>query len=225
MQIYNDLTAIYKDCFFSDCQVGDVVTIKEQDGNPKVVDVTIQASSEMTYISSDFLHWSTVKYYKDNQGKPEVQHDCDGIMLVRYQNNDYLVLIELKSDYNRENIKKAEKQLAASYFRIMHHLQPLSNFNCYTCKVCGIIVSLPIDTSTKRDIRNKKNIGRQLPRFEEQADHFIEKNDPYMLDDRVVGLSQLPVHNQYIIGQLPLFHVDANPGSTTFDLYKYLRKL
>ena len=225
MQIYNDLTTIYKDNFFSDCQAGDMLTVKENDGKPKVVDVTIQVNSDLTFINSDFLHWSTVKYYKDNQGRPEVQHDCDGIMIVRYQGTDYLVLLELKSDYNRENIKKAEKQLAASYFRIMHYLAPLKNFNCYACKVCGIIVSLPIDAETKRDIRKKKNISHPLARYEQQVEHFIKKSSPYMLDDQVVRIGNLPLHPQYVKNPLPLFHIDANPGSTTIDVYNCLNKL
>lgn len=179
MKIYDDLTAIYKDCFFTDCHAGDVLTINERDGNPKVVNVNIQVSSDLMYINSDFLHGCTTKYYKDNDGrKPEVQHDCDGIMIVKYQNTDYLVLVEMKSDYNRENIKKAEKQLAASYFRIIRHLLPLRNFNYYACKVCGVIISLPVSTEIKRNIRNKKSTNKQLVRFEQQADHFVRQTKP-----------------------------------------------
>ncbi len=225
MKIYNDLTAIYKDEFFTDCHDGDVVTINEQDGNPKVVNVNIKALSDLLYINSDFLHGCTVKYYRDNNGKPEVQHDCDGILIVRYQNTDYLVLIEMKSDYNRDNIKKAEKQLAASYFRIIRHLMPLRDFNCYACKVCGVIISLPVTTEIKRDIRNKKNTNRPLARFEQQADHFIRQEKPYMLDDQKVGFGKLAIHPQYYMTSLPVFHVDANMGSTDVDIYRYLRRL
>lgn len=225
MQIYNDLTTIYKDSFFRNCKVGDIVVVKEIEGNPKVAEVTFQATSELTFINSDFLHWCTVKYFKDNYGAPEVQHDCDGILIAHYQNCDYLVLIELKSDYNKKNIKKAEKQLAASYFRIMHNLEPLRSFNCYSCKVCGIIVSLPLDTESKRSLRNKRNIGRPLPRYEDQAQHFISRSAPYMLDDQHIGLQQLPVKNKYIINPMPLFHIDANLGSTAIDIYRCLRKL
>lgn len=225
MQIYNDLVTIYKDNFFSECHDGDVLTISEQDGNPKVVDVNISVSTDLLFINSDFLHHSTTRYYKDNVGRPEVQHDCDGILLVRYMNNDYLILMELKSEYNRDNIKKAEKQLAASYFRIIRHLIPLRNFNSYTCKVCGIIVSLPVSTEIKRSIRNKKNVGRLLPRFEGQADHFMRNTNPYMLADEVVELGNLPIHPQYFMNPLPIFHVDANEGSTDIDIYKYIRRL
>lgn len=225
MQIYNDLTSIYKDDFFCDCHAGDTITVKEVDGKPKVVDVNIQVLSDIMFIKSDFLQGSSSKYFKDNQSKPEVQHDCDGIMIVHYQGDDYLVLLELKSDYTRDSIKKAEKQLAASYFRIMHYLAPLRKFNCYACKVCGIIVSLPVDTETKRDIRKKKNVRHALTRFEQQAEHFIKKSSPYMLKDDVTCIGKLPVHPQYVIDPLPLFHIDANPGSTTIDIYNSLKKL
>ena len=182
MKIYDDLTAIYKDCFFTDCHAGDVLTINERDGNPKVVNVNIQVSSDLMYINSDFLHGCTTKYYKDNDGrKPEVQHDCDGIMIVKYQNTDYLVLVEMKSDYNRENIK--------------------------------------------RNIRNKKSTNKQLVRFEQQADHFVRQTKPYMLDDQKIGIGNLAIHPQYCMNPLPVFHVDANMGSTDVDIYKFLRRL
>ena len=157
MQIYNDLKSIYKDLYLSEYHNGDSFQINEICGNPDVKGVRIKVQSDLTNISNEFLHKTTTAYYKDNQGKPEVQHDCDGIMLVHHNNNDYLVIMELKSAYNKDNIEKAEKQIAASLFRMICRLKPLNSFNIHDCKICGMIVSLPVTSETKRDIKKKQN--------------------------------------------------------------------
>lgn len=225
MQIYNDLRSIYKDLYLSEYHNGDSFQIDEICGNPDVEGVRIKVLSDLTNISNEFLHKATSAYYKDNQGKPEIQHDCDGIMLIHHNNNDYLVIMELKSAYNKENIEKAEKQIAASLFRMICRLKPLNSFNIHNCKVCGMIASLPITSETKRDIKKKQNAKKQLRRFEEQAYHFMRTSLPYMLDDKNTKLSMLPVNSIYVPKQIPLFHIDVEKGITDIDIYNRLIKL
>lgn len=225
MQIYNDLRSIYKDLYLSEYHNGDSFQIDEICGNPDVEGVRIKVLSDLTNISNEFLHKATSAYYKDNQGKPEIQHDCDGIMLIHHNNNDYLVIMELKSAYNKENIEKAEKQIAASLFRMICRLKPLNSFNIHNCKVCGMIASLPITSETKRDIKKKQNAKKQLRRFEEQAYHFMRTSLPYMLDDNNTKLSMLPVNSIYVPKQIPLFHIDVEKGISDIDIYNRLIKL
>lgn len=225
MQIYKDLTTVYKDSFFQECHDGDTLQIKEREPEAKVQLAEIPVQSDITQIDESFLHKSTTWYYKDNTGRPQVQHDCDGILLIDYNNKEYLVLVELKSQYTKNNIEKAELQLAASYFRIASRLSLFKNFNLHRQKVCGIIVSLPYDTDKKLKTLRKKKTGKPLCRFEQQALYFIDGDRPYLLDDTHVKLAQLPICTYYYQPQLSLFHVDATPGTTRFDLYKYLRKL
>ena len=225
MQIYNDLKSIYKDLYLSEYHNGDSFQINEICGNPDVEGVRIRVQSDLTNISNEFLHKATTAYYKDNQGKPEVQHDCDGIMLVHHNNNDYLVIMELKSAYNKDNIEKAEKQIAASLFRMICRLKPLNSFNIHNCKICGMIVSLPVAPETKRDIKKKQNAKKQLKRFEEQAWHFMRSSLPYMLDDNHIRMSNLPVNPIYVKKHIPLFHIDVKKGISEIDIYNRLIKL
>jgi len=225
MQIYSDLKSIYKDLYLSEYHKGDSFQIDENCGTPGVDGVRIKVQSDLTNISNEFLHKTTSAYYKDNQGKPEVQHDCDGIMLVHHNNNDYLVIMELKSTYCQDNIEKAEKQIAASLFRMLCRLTPLNSFNVHSCKICGIIVSLPISPEKKRDIKKRQNAKAQLKRFEEQACHFMRTSYPYMLDDSHIKMSNLPVNPIYVMKQIPLFHIDVERGISEIDIYNRLNKL
>ena len=225
MKICDDLKSIYRDTYFCEYQDGDTIEILEERGDPDVTGVSINVKSELTNIQSDFLHNSTSSYYKRNTCKPEIQHDCDGIMLLHYKNDDFLVLLELKSHFTKTNIEKAEKQIAASLFRMICRLKPLNSFDVHNCKVCGIIVSLPVSDETKRDIRVRKNAGKKLKRFEEQAYHFLRKSQPYLLEDEHIGLSKLPVNPVYIKKQIPLFHIDVKKGFSEIDIYNRLIKL
>lgn len=225
MQIYSDLKSIYKDLYLSEYHKGDSFQIDEICGTPGVDGVRIMVQSDLTNISNEFLHKTTSAYYKDNQGKPEIQHDCDGIMLIHHNNNDYLVIMELKSAYCKENIEKAEKQIAASLFRMICRLKPLNSFNIHNCKVCGMIVSLPITPETKRNIKKRQNTRKQLNRYEEQALHFIRSSYPYMLDDNHIKMSNLPVNPIYVKKQIPIFHIDVEKGVSDIDIYNRLIKL
>ena len=225
MQIYSDLKSIYKDLYLSEYHKGDSFQIDEICGTPGVDGVRIMVQSDLTNISNEVLHKTTSAYYKDNQGKPEIQHDCDGIMLIHHNNNDYLVIMELKSAYCKENIEKAEKQIAASLFRMICRLKPLNSFNIHNCKVCGMIVSLPITPETKRNIKKRQNTRKQLNRYEEQALHFIRSSYPYMLDDNHIKMSNLPVNPIYVKKQIPIFHIDVEKGVSDIDIYNRLIKL
>lgn len=225
MQIYSDLKSIYKDLYLSEYHKGDSFQIDEICGTPGVDGVRIMVQSDLTNISNEFLHKTTSAYYKDNQGKPEIQHDCDGIMLIHHNNNDYLVIMELKSTYCQGNIEKAEKQIAASLFRMLCRLTPINSFNIHSCKVCGIIVSLPISVEEKRDIKKRQNSKKQLKRFEEQACHFMRTSYPYILDDKHVKISDLPVNPIFVKKQIPLFHIDVEKGISEIDIYSRLDKL
>ena len=225
MQIYNELKTIYKDLYLSEYHSGDSFQIDEICGNPDVEGVRIKVQSDLTNISNEFLHKTTSAYYKDNNGKPEIQQDCDGIMLIHHNNNDYLVIMELKSAYCKENIEKAEKQIAASLFRMICRLKPLNSFNIHNCKVCGMIVSLPITPETKRNIKKRQNTRKQLNRYEEQALHFIRSSYPYMLDDNHIKMSNLPVNPIYVKKQIPIFHIDVEKGVSDIDIYNRLIKL
>lgn len=225
MRIYDDLTSIYQDIFIKEFHVGDRVQIRENNGTPGVSGVTIEVKSDITSIDHSFLNRSTSVYYKNNTCKPEVQHDCDGILLVNYNNEDFLIVMELKTSYSYTNIKKAEKQLTASLFRVLCRLNPLNSFDIHQYKMCGIIVSLPVPSEIKRDIRKKKNAKIALKRFELQADHFLKKSVPYNLEDCHIKMCNLPVKSLFIKNPLPLFHIDVGFGITAIDIYNCLRKL
>ena len=225
MKIYDDLIAIYQDLFFREYHSGDSFQIDESNGEPGVEGVVVNVLSDMTCIDHSFLHRSTSAYYKNNTCLPHVQHDCDGVLIIHFNNEDFLVLMELKTSYSRTNIEKAEKQLAASLFRILCRLNPLNSFNIHQYKICGIIVSLPVETELMRDIMKKKNAKVTLRRYEEQAIHFLKKSEPYYLDDSHVKIGSLPVNPIYVKTPLPLFHINAQKGITAIDIYNCLRKL
>lgn len=225
MQICEDLKSIYKDSFFCEYHKGDRFEIKEICGEPGVNGVLVNVQSDLTNILNDFLQKTTSAYYKDNTVKPEIQHDCDGVLYVHYNNNDYLVAMELKTSFSKSNIEKAGKQIAASLFRMICRLSPLRSFDIHKCKVCGMIVSLPISPEMKRDIKKRKDEGKTLKLYEEQAYHFLRSSLPYMLDDEHIKMSSLPVNPIYIRKKIPLFHIDVEKGVSEINIYNSLLKL
>lgn len=67
--------------------------------------------------------------------------DCDGVILFKHKEQKYILLCELKSSYNCDEIVHAKDQLIGSSVKIKSLLNSLQGFDKLEYKMLGLIVS------------------------------------------------------------------------------------
>lgn len=67
--------------------------------------------------------------------------DCDGIILFEWKGQKYILLCELKSTFDTQDIMHANEQLKGSSVKMLGMLNLVQGFNLNDYKVCGLIVS------------------------------------------------------------------------------------
>ena len=127
--LHQNLEHLYKSSLFNYIAYGGIITIDESDVCAKVKKADIVYHGQVLKIDNVFLKGCHTIYDDIVVGNPELKHDCDGILFISNAHGKYFVLIELKSKYTEDNITKAEKQLAASYVRVLSHLLCIEGFN------------------------------------------------------------------------------------------------
>lgn len=226
--LHHKLTSLYKPSLFDYKSSGGIVCVDEHEPGAKVKKASICYHGQLLIVNNCLLR-DCHNIYDDNMGRcPELKHECDGILLVKYRNKKYFVLVELKSKYTEENIAKAEKQLAASFVRVLSRLSCVEGFNTDEYVKCGIIVSYAPDTKNVRRINQKRELDKSsLSRFERQMRTFFKDKACFELDNLFVRLGNLPLRQDLKFDKLPVFHVNVNEkaDSVRFDMDDILDKI
>ena len=226
--LHNKLGSLYKPSLFEYKSNGGMVNINEHDSGAKVKKASINYHGQLLVVDNCLLK-ECHKIYDDNiVGCPELQHDCDGILFIKYRNKKYFVLIELKSRYTEENITKAEKQIAASYIRVLSRLSCIDGFNSDEYIKCGIIVSYAPSISGLRKTNQKKAQNKTaLTRYDRQMRAFSKAKGYFTLNKVFVRFGNLPLRQDLMFDELPVFHVNVDEGadSVRFDIYDILKEL
>lgn len=226
-QLYESLVKLYRPDLFAYCPNGGCICIKEHESGAKVKGAELECHGQLLSIDNDFLQ-KAHGIYPDNTCTPELKHDCDGVLAVEVRGCKYLVFIELKSSYTKDNLQKAEKQLAASYLRVMSRLICIVNFVPDAYKKCGIIISHPLDIAEKQKIKRKQQIGKRLDRYDRQALTFATTcKKAFPLEKKYAQLCTLPVRKELLFDSLPIYHLDVSQSASQgrFNLEEILRKL
>ena len=223
--LYNDLTHFYHPDLFEYKCCGGLIPIYEYETNATVKMVEMCYHGKLLSIKNELLKVCH-NIYKNNQNNlPEIKHDCDGIFFLTIREQKYFVLIELKSKYSNDNIEKAEKQLAASYIRVLSRLSCLKDFDISKYKVCGIIVSHNPTTAELLKVNKKRQTKQALYRYEKQMMVFREDANRFDLSHLFVRTNQLPIREDLLFNTLPVFHINCHGETVKFDLDTILRKL
>lgn len=232
MQLYNDLIQVFNSDFFHLETTGGTFNIKEDEQGASVKQVSLDFHGQLMEIKKEVFN-KTDFLFKDekntNQDMPVLRHGCDAILAIETRDKKYLVFIELKSDYTPDNIRKAEKQLCASYFRIMMLLACLKNVNLNQYKKCGIIVSHPLSTEKIAFIQKQKNTNsNKLNRYGKQSLIYAARGyQNFPLSRRYARLYCLPVKESFCFEELPTFHLSVPKDNCIgqFNLESILRQL
>lgn len=226
--LHHKLGSLYKPSLFEYKSNGGTVCVDEHEPGAKVKKASINYHGQLLMVDNCLLK-ECHKIYDDNTiGHPELKHDCDGILFIKYREKKYFVLVELKSKYTEENITKAEKQLAASFVRVLSHLSCVDGFNADEYIKCGIIVSYAPNTRELRKTNLKREQNKSaLSRFDRQMRAFSKDKGCFALDKLFVRLGSLPLRKDLVFDELPVFHVNVDEGadSVRFDVDDILRKI
>ena len=226
--LYHKLETLYRPSLFEYSSNGGIVCVDEHEDGAKVKKASICYHGQLLVVDNCLLKECHNIYDNNTVGCPELKHDCDGILFVKYRNKKYFVLIELKSKYTEDNITKAEKQLAASFVRVLSCLSCVDDFCADDYIKCGIIVSYAPNTSTLRKTIQKRGQQKSmLSRFEKQMRVFSKDKGCFELDKLFVRLGDLPLRQDLMFDKLPVFHVNVDEGadSVHFDMYDILKEI
>lgn len=226
--LHHKLERLYKPSLFEYKSNGGMLCIDEHDSIAKVKKASIIYHGQLVIVDNSLLKECHNIYENNTARCPELKHDCDGILLIKYRNKKYFVLVELKSKYTEDNITKAEKQLAASFVRVLSRLSCVDGFNADEYIKCGIIVSYAPDTYELRKTSQKRGQNKSaLSRFDRQMRAFSKDKGCFELDKLFVRLGDLPLRRDLMFNKLPVFHVNVDEGadSVRFDINDILKEI
>ena len=222
MEIYDKLTTVFSSKWFEIRHTGDCYNIVEEDKGASVKNAKITYHGKLMSINKEIFN-------KTDSLFPELRHSCDGVLVIEKKEQKYIVFIELKSDYTKDNIRKAEKQLCASYFRTLALLQCIDIKDTHKYKKCAIIISYQLDNHEITLLQKAKTQKvKQLNRYQKQCLAFAFNDfKVFPISKAYSYLGNLPVKDELMFDELPTFHVNVNSGenSVSFELDDILNNL
>lgn len=232
MILYDKLTKVFDARWFLLKHNGGTFSVKENEAGAFVQEIEFEYHGQLMSIHKEIFAKTDFLYKEDDEtekGMPPLRHSCDGILVIERKEERFIIFVELKSKYSEENITKAEKQLSASYFRMMSLFSIFDGIEYSRYKKCGIIVSYPIETERLTYILKKKStqLG-PLSRFERQCLQFSKKEPLNFPINRIYSrLQKLPVKGGFYFDELPTFHVKVNRDEKRgkFNLDSILKQL
>lgn len=224
MKLYDDLTKVFCEDWFHLENNGGIAEIKEDGKQATVRKAELVFRGQMMSIDKGIFEKTDFLFKPDEkvgEKMPKLQHSCDGVLIIEWKNQKYIVFIELKSDYTCDNIRKAEIQICASYLRTMALLNCVDGFDPRKYKICGIIVSHPMDVEKLNLALKRKNSNKKLTRFDRQCMAFSSnsKTKSFPMDKIYSMLGGLPVADHLRFDSLPTFHFNINKGCHTGRFY------
>lgn len=204
----------------------DSISIIEKDTtNPtdiKHIEITGFNGSSITFNHK----WIKSDYDIYKKLNPNIlRKDCDGVSLIKHNNNYYFIFIELKSPFSGVT-KDAILQIASSYFRSKLHLLQFKEFKNIHFTECAIAISHSENTSTQIEsndtiLINKRRITGQESATEKIAHKYKEElkrnNQLAILKWDDIYPDKLPLLDTYFFKELPLIHLITDKSDDTFD--------
>lgn len=232
MILYDKLTKVFDTRWFQLKYNGGTFSVKEQEVGASVKEIVFEYHGQLMSIHKDIFNKTDFLYKDDDETEkemPPLRHGCDGVLVIERKDERFIIFVELKSKYTEGNISKAEKQLSASYFRMMSLFSILDRIEYSRYKKCGIIVSHPIETERLTLIQKKRNTKpKTLSRYERQCLQFSKKEPTnFPINRRYSQLYKLPIREDFYFNELPTFHVKVNRNAEQgkFNLDSILKLL
>lgn len=226
---------IFKDCcynpsFFKAIKNGSVlITEKANTGaESKLQKVNISIPDNAIKISNNILRKSSDIYRKitEYDSNYSFRSDCDGILLIKKNDVNYLITIELKSGYN-EVRNKAIYQLVVSDIKIMNYLNLIIGFEPTKCKHIGLVFSYPPAeiTSNSELIQAKQDIiMNPYGTTANKCDYKFRNHQSYKIDPEDFFFNNLNLKAEFCPTDMLLTNIQVPKGQKEFsyDLNKMI---
>lgn len=180
----NDLSLLYKSCYFEEGTDRLVVDEKNNDSDGKVRSVEF-SMPECSYlrIFPKWLQDMQEVYAKDcGVHLLRLRSDCDAILFVEVGEKRYLIWIELNTNFN-DVLNKAIYQLAGSYVRAKSHFLNFIEYEPTDYQELAIAVSLAPKENVSSDddviAYKKKGMMPELMSPKEELSEKFRKNIIY----------------------------------------------
>jgi len=182
-------------------------------------------NSEFININPDLISFlSTI--FSDNKlckGFPlcdelTFQQKCDGIFLVKKQENWHLCVCELKSNLNQENFLKAKAQLEVSAIKtllLLEILKPIENI-----KICSFIVSSIPTNRTEDKLKQLRYRNIDKKSSGQIAYQQVLNNKKCLIEDNICLLNNFPIKEKYLLKNSFIFFIEGN--NNEIDILNYL---
>ena len=190
--------------FFGGCTISEPLNY----GTDKFQELQIQGIDGFLFPHD--LSSKASSFAKKCRGKSCLYCDCDGIMLIERSGKKYLVVCELKSSFDSDEIAHAKDQLVGSYIKMVGILSTLQNFNRDEYEVRGVIASFEpsdeaIDALTKCEGDPKKRFTLRLANDKKYMMPSIKCQKSFSpFDVRDFEIFYVPVPNRSITHTIDL---------------------
>ena len=144
----------------------DCMTVIETEPQSTFTQFSIESPGEIFYsVNKDF--------YKDlyNEKSPVLgKVNCDGIAFINHQGQPYILLIELKSNFDADKISEGFQQEIRSFLKLLSSLNICNGYNLSDFLIRGVIACHPFkteDAETKclHNLMWEKNLGKKDASF------------------------------------------------------------
>lgn len=132
---------------------------------------------------------------------------CDGIFMYTHEDEKYIFLLELKSNYTKDQISKARSQIEASYVKLIMLLNSIEGFQIDDYKYRALIVSIEPKTETLSNLTKRIQIasGYSMERF--CLNLYQAKKKGLKIKSENSLLKQLPLKAAYRFNELPIYFI------------------
>lgn len=229
-----ELSTIYQDCYFEESH-SDII-IREHKPNDISKDLQSLTITGLrgTYlrISPEWLKDSKEPYNAAWHNYKLFRRDCDSIILLNHDGQNYIIWVELKSSF-KEVLNSALYQIVGSYMRSKSYLNAFSAYKQEDYKELSIITSHPIDKQCYNDentiiIDNKKLFtgkDKKVLLAQKYRRKLKAGGALMIIEGTDFELDQLPLKSSVVLTKLPLVYLEADGISLSVDINTIVNKI
>lgn len=216
----NDLTGFYNETlFFSE---KNNVTIKETDKGATVKSATINCQNADFDFSTEKIWSAGENLYRKESGGYKFRSKCDGFLICRTENKNYLIWIELKSGFS-EVFNKAIYQLSACYVKMKSYLRTISTYKAEDFEEIAIVVSHPEDDKSQSIEENDSVLSRRNTLVSEETPsdkcrRRYRKTGTITIDEADFDSGKLHLVSDILPHNLRVFHIPTETEQANIDL-------
>jgi hypothetical protein len=207
----DSIKKIYPKCEVIKCQT---CTITEPDEQSSIKSISLGDIREYLQINNTFIK-PLAAFFNENGSDNIFNKDCDGIVLLKYNNKKYCLLIELKSTFDTERIYKAKNQIMSSYIKLNMSLGLLADYHKDEFEYIGIIVSQEPNDEDIAWMQREEIDSRKLNEF--AINLFLYKQQVISYDKSLTNKG-LNLSDRYMYQSMKYCYIGIPPKNSSYEI-------